>query len=76
MAKKRTQKLRKHRKHKTARETSITKGAKKSTKSREDVPKGKKREAYDIFTKLRSKTAEQHRIDSLIIYLERELGIK
>ncbi len=38
--------------------------------------KGKKREAYDIFSRLRAKTAELKRIDSLISYLERELGIK
>lgn len=37
---------------------------------------GKKREAYDMFNRLRAKTAEQSRIDSLIGYLERELGIK
>ena len=36
----------------------------------------KKREAYDMFNRLRAKTAEQSRIDSLIGYLERELGIK
>ncbi|MEE8404967.1 MAG: hypothetical protein V3S17_06215, partial [candidate division Zixibacteria bacterium] len=38
--------------------------------------KSKKREAYDIFSRLRAKTAELKRIDSLISYLERELGIK
>lgn len=38
--------------------------------------KAKKREAYDIFRRLRAKTAETSRIDSLISYLERELGIK
>ena len=37
---------------------------------------GKKREAYDIFKRLRAKTANQSKIDSLISYLERELGIK
>ena len=37
---------------------------------------GKKREAYDIFKRLRAKTTNQNKIDSLISYLERELGIK
>ncbi len=36
----------------------------------------KKREAYDIFKGLRAKTTNQNKIDSLISYLERELGIK
>ncbi len=37
---------------------------------------GKKREAYDMFSRLRAKTAQLNKIDSLISYLERELGIK
>ena len=37
---------------------------------------GKKREAYDIFIRLRARTAEQKKIDSIISYLETELGIK
>ena len=38
--------------------------------------KSKKREAYDIFNRLRERTAEHSKIDSLMSYLERELGIK
>ena len=38
--------------------------------------KVKKREAFDIFSRLRESTAEQNKIDSLISYLEKELGIK
>jgi len=37
---------------------------------------GKKREAYDIFKRLRARTANQSKIDSLISYLKKELSIK
>jgi hypothetical protein len=36
----------------------------------------KQREAYDIFSRLRSRTSNKEQLDSMISRLEKELGLK